>query len=69
MREEVSRLNHVVHDLASRPDPDGLRVMADGGSFADGLPRHLTREETMRLFDAFFSSEAALRGPAREVRS
>jgi glycine cleavage system H protein len=67
IHEEVSRLNHVVHDLASRPDPDGLCVMADGGSFAGGLPKHLTREETMRLFDAFFSSEAGRLRPAREV--
>jgi glycine cleavage system H lipoate-binding protein len=67
IHEEVSRLNHVVHDLASRPDPDGLRFMADGGTFAGGLPKHLTREETMRLFDSFFSSEAGLLRPAREV--
>ena len=67
IHDEVSRLNLTVHEIASRPDPDGLTVMADGGSFAAGLPKHLTREETMRLFDAFFSSEAALLGPAREV--
>jgi glycine cleavage system H protein len=67
MHEEVSRLDHAVHEIASRPDPDGLRTMADGGTFADGLPKHLTREETMRLFDAFFSSEAGLPRPAREV--
>ena len=67
MVEEVSRLNQAAHDLASRPDSDGLRVMADGGSCVVGLPKLLTREETMRLFDAFFSSEAGVNRPVVEV--
>jgi glycine cleavage system H lipoate-binding protein len=69
MHEEVARLNLTAHEIASRPDPDGVTVMADGGTFAPGLPKHLTREGTMRLFDAFFSSEAALQGPTREVNA
>ena len=67
IHEEVSRLNLVVHEIASRPDPDGFQVMADGGSFVGGLPSHLTRAETVRLFAAFFSSEAGLHSSAREV--
>ena len=69
MHEEVSRLNHVVHDIAARPGPDGFQVLADGGSFVGGLPKHLTRDETLRLFDAFFSSEAGQGRSVWEVTS
>ena len=69
MHQEVSRLTHVVHDLASRPGPDGLQVMADGGTFVNGLAKHLTREETLRLFDAFFSTEAGQGRSVWEVNS
>ena len=66
MREEVSRLDHAVHDLASRPGADGTCLMADGGGFAGGLPRYLAREEALRLFSSFFSAEAGPSGRAEE---
>lgn len=67
MREEVSRLDHAVHELASRPDADGTRVLADGGSCTGGLPRHLTRAQSLRLFAAFFPADSGPSRPAQEV--
>ncbi len=67
MREEVSRLDHAVHELASRPGADGVRLMADGGACTGGIPSHLTREDSIRLLYAFFSADAGTSRPGAEV--
>jgi glycine cleavage system H lipoate-binding protein len=58
MRGEVGRLDAFVHAAISRPGADGVRLVADGGSFAPGLIRELGPEERLALLDGFFSAEA-----------
>ena len=54
MRAEVDRLSAEVHDQMDQRLDLGLRLSADGGTFAGGLARMLRREDTLRLFTEFF---------------
>lgn len=55
MRDEVCRMDNRAHVLASRPDINGAVMMADGGGCSGGVMQHLNREDTLHLFNEFFS--------------
>lgn len=61
MRDETARLNDFVHQRLARPDADGMRVMADGGSFAEGPAAHLDHEELLNLVSEFFAPQVGWR--------
>ncbi len=61
IRDEVRRIASFVHERVAMTDPQGQRLMADGGSFAPGFVQHLSREEILGLFNDFFSPYASWR--------
>jgi glycine cleavage system H lipoate-binding protein len=54
MNAESERLSRFVHELASGAYPD-CALMADGGDFSPDLLQHLSRNQILDLFHAFFS--------------
>jgi glycine cleavage system H lipoate-binding protein len=55
---ESDRLAGFVHERISRPEPDGTRIMADGGRVQPGLAQHVDREDLINLFNEFFPPHA-----------
>ena len=61
MRSEAERLNEFVHECASRPGPDGVSYVADGGRVGPGIASHLEREDLITLFNEFFAPQSSWR--------
>jgi glycine cleavage system H lipoate-binding protein len=61
MREEVQRLSEFVHERIFQTQPPLRNFIMDGGRFDGGLVQHLNREETLHLFNDFFSPYATWR--------
>ena len=56
MEQEQHRINEFLQQ--QQPGPDGP-LAADGGLFANGLSRHLDRDQMLALFHTFFSPYAS----------
>jgi glycine cleavage system H lipoate-binding protein len=61
MQNETSRMSEVVHVLSQSEDHHGNVLMTDGGGTQQGFVRHLHRDETLNLFNDFFSPLATWR--------
>jgi len=55
MQQESLRLSVWLHHVIGLSQSRGEIVMMDGGSFHQGVVQHLKREQTLHLFDEFFS--------------
>jgi glycine cleavage system H lipoate-binding protein len=54
MQDELERLSVVIHEQIGSRREDGLRLAADGGTFAVGVANALRREDALQLFSDFF---------------
>ncbi|HYM60895.1 MAG TPA: hypothetical protein VEZ11_08380 [Thermoanaerobaculia bacterium] len=61
IRGEAARLSDFAHECISRPEPDGTRLMADGGRFVPGIAASLERDDLINLSNDFFALHAAWR--------
>jgi len=61
MQTEISRMSAMAHTFSHAQNPEGNVVMADGGMVHPGFMQLLTRDESLRVFDEFFSPLAAWR--------
>lgn len=61
MHDETQRLSEFVHERIFQTQPQERKFMMDGGRFDGGLVQHLNREETLHLFNDFFSPYASWR--------
>ncbi len=55
MQEEIRRITAFIHEQLARTSLPGDVLLPDGGSFAPGFVRQLSRDEILRLFNEFFS--------------
>jgi glycine cleavage system H lipoate-binding protein len=61
MQTETSRMSELVHVLSQNRDYHGNILMTDGGGAQRGFVQHLRRDETLNLFNEFFSPLAIWR--------
>ncbi len=55
MESESRRLTEFVHEKFVGTHENDQRLMADGGTFGEDILEHLNKEETLLLFNEFFS--------------
>jgi glycine cleavage system H lipoate-binding protein len=55
MRDELTKANSLAHLFNSQPQENDTILMADGGVIQAGFLQHLHREETLQVFNTFFS--------------
>ena len=61
MQTEITRMSAMAHTFSHAQGPEGLVVMADGGMVHPGFMQFLTRDESLRVFNEFFSPLAVWR--------
>jgi hypothetical protein len=61
MAAESRRIANYASERFTRSRQKELPTLMDGGMFIEGLVNHLTREETLQLFNEFFSPAAKRR--------
>jgi glycine cleavage system H protein len=61
LRADLHRISACVHEILSRPGGTGDRILNDGGLIAPGALQLLPREDSLTLFNEFFSPYAGLR--------
>jgi glycine cleavage system H lipoate-binding protein len=61
MQTEITRMSAMAHTFSHAQGPEGLVVMADGGMVHPGFMQFLTRDESLRVFNEFFSPLAGWR--------
>ena len=61
MQNEVHRLSSFIHERITRMQQPGECLVMDGGTFCPGLLQNLNRQETLKLFNDFFSSHISPR--------
>jgi len=61
MQIEITRMSAMAHTFSHAQSPEGDVVMADGGVVHPGFMQFLTRDESLRVFNEFFSPLAGWR--------
>jgi hypothetical protein len=61
MAAESQRIASYASERFTRARQKELPTLMDGGMFIEGLIHHLSREETLQLFNEFFSPAAKWR--------
>jgi hypothetical protein len=61
MQTEITRMSAMAHTFSHAQGTEGPVVMADGGLVHPGFMQFLTRDESLRVFNEFFSPLAVWR--------